>query len=245
MKADVVYTYRASGAKGSDDWELKHSLRTLEGQEWLGEVYIVGDLPAWASDEVRHIECGDPHKPKDANIIHKILTACNTPGISDHIVCNSDDHYIMRPVSYDELGPWRENPSRYPEAVRRKRENLWFRRMVETIEWCRANGYPDWVLQGHTPYPVEREKFIRAMECCPWDKRNGLLVHVYYNIAYPTEPPPERLDMTLRVNKALRPNQFKADADSCTFLNHNDRGLTVWLRGYIDSRFPDKSRWER
>jgi hypothetical protein len=88
---DIIYKYRAD----LSHWhELRYSLRSLSNLTDKGKVYIVGDLPQWACNVV-HIPCDDPYKDnKDANLIRKLLKACDSD-ISDDFMQMSDDMLIM------------------------------------------------------------------------------------------------------------------------------------------------------
>lgn len=239
MKLDVVYPL-IEPHRRNNGFELRCSLRSLEEQDWVGDVYVVGHRPAWIRDVI-HIECDDPYKPKDPNIIGKVLKACADERVSDRFVVNSDDHYILRPVTLDELGPWVENPSRWEDCNRRYLASWWCRRMVDTVMWCRRNGHPDFVLQSHIPYVVDKELYPKVMAQAPWAEGNGLTTHVYFNLTLRDEPPAEDAGTCARFCRASQKVDKKTEG--ARFANNNDPGLRS-LKPFLEKRFPTPSRWE-
>lgn len=241
-KVDVVYTV-ADMSLRRDDWELRYSLRSLAAQKWVRNVYIIGHKPKWATGVI-HVPCNDPLKPKDANIIRKVLLACEQPGITRRFVINSDDHYILRPIELAELGPWLENPCQLRESQERYRSSMWCRRLVDTVNWCRTKHLPQWVFECHIPYLVDRKRYQEIMAEIPWNIGNGLVTHVYYNLALDAEPPREEKTMTVRIKRPLHRDRLKELTARATFFNHNNTGLCPPVKAYLEALFPAKSRWE-
>lgn len=241
-RVDVVYTLANKSLK-RDDWELRYSLRSLAAQEWVRRVYLIGHRPKWVRGVI-HVPCDDPLKPKDANIIRKVLLACEQPGITKQFVINSDDHYILRPIALEELGPWQENPSQLKESVTRRNTSTWCRRLVETIAYCHGHRHPEWVFECHIPYLVDRARYQEVMACVPWKAGNGLVTHVYYNVALTDEPRLEDTHMTVRVKQFTRADRLAVLTAKATFLNHNNNGLCPAVKRYLEVLFPESSRWE-
>lgn len=237
---NVAYILAPGKSKRGDDFELKHSLRSLAEQDWVEDVFLVGYRPAWATDVI-HVPCDDPYPAKDANIISKILKAAEA--IGGPFVVNSDDQYLLQPVTVDELGPWLENPCKLDRARRQTGPSLWSRRLVDTVGWCKANGYPQWVFQSHVPYVVG-EDYAEVMGRVPWAEGNGLVTHVYFNLSLSVEPEPEPIGMVGRVGRAMAKNKVLNLIERASFLNHNDPGLCDPLVKWLEHRFPTPSRWE-
>jgi len=222
---DVVYPL-ADRSKHGDDFELRYSLRSLAEQSWVDRVFLVGHCPVWARN-VEHIECGDPYQNKDANLIAKVLLACER---SERFVVNSDDQYILTPT--DDFGPWADllyAPSR----------SRWSGRVEATRQWCCNHGYSDAVFQSHVPYVVDAERYRAVMAEAPWSEgRYGLTTHVYLNMT----AQPRGECSAVRIKGPERdPARF---IEGRTFLNHNDAGLNDALRAFLIARFPKPSKWE-
>ena len=146
---DVVYPL-ANLSKHKDDFEIRYSLRSLNCQSWVDRVFLIGHKPEFLKDVI-HIPCGDPYKNcKDANIINKILRACQED-VSDRFVVNSDDQIFLKEVSETDLECFIESPDKTMEYKLKSKTNNWHRRVVETKAWCLSNGYPDHVFHSHTP----------------------------------------------------------------------------------------------
>ena len=115
---DVVYTIGNFGKHG-DGFELRYSLRSIEEQDWVRNIYILGNCPDFLKN-VKHIPCPDHYrKSKDANIINKVLMACSYD-VSDDFIVNSDDHYILKKIDREELGPWLENSNVKEQALKKR-----------------------------------------------------------------------------------------------------------------------------
>lgn len=94
---DVVYVHK----HGKSDDELRYSLRSLKNMPH-DNVYICGDLPEWASENIIHI----PDRKYDwsimgnkfANQEAKWFTVCNDPRVSDNFIMMNDDFFVMKPI---------------------------------------------------------------------------------------------------------------------------------------------------
>ena len=98
---DVVYKL-GIGSKFNNK-ELKYSLRSLKNFKNLGTIYIVGEKPHWIDkDIVVHIPASDPYAVnKDANLIQKLMLACNDFNLSEYFLNFSDDQLILKPIDFD------------------------------------------------------------------------------------------------------------------------------------------------
>ena len=240
---DVVYTIGNFGKHG-DGFELRYSLRSLEEQDWVRNIYILGNCPDFLKN-VKHIPCPDHYrKSKDANIINKVLMACSYD-VSDDFIVNSDDHYILKKIDREELGPWLENSNVKEQALKKRFSSTWALRLIETENWCKKNGYHGGIFQSHIPYVVNKRRYQRIMCSVPWAQDNGLLTHVYQMIECPeAETEPE--GFTVRIHEQLT-NIKTVDSmlKKATFLNHNDNGFSNALKDWLIQRFPKKSKWEK
>lgn len=92
-----------------DDLELRSSLRSIAtfGRN-VGKVYVAGHCPAWLSEKVTKIPCGDiyrhtptTHGERNANVLSKMLKAIDTSDIGEEFLVSFDDHFYVRPVDFD------------------------------------------------------------------------------------------------------------------------------------------------
>ena len=74
---------------------------------WINNIYIVGENPMISNPMVKHIYAPDITKNnKDANIIHKLLTAINKiPKLTDNFLFCSDDILVTRKSSWEDFAP--------------------------------------------------------------------------------------------------------------------------------------------
>ena len=241
---DVVYPL-ANNSKFRDDWELRYSLRSLQQQDWVRHIYLVGHCPGWIK-AVTHITCDDPYTScKDANIINKIILACTCRHLSDQFLVNSDDQYILKPIDVYDLEPVLENPCRLSEFKAKQGMNTWHKRVVDTVQWCVKNSLPEWIFQSHVPYVVDKEDYVAVMSQIPWGKGNGFTTHIYLNLTREQTPCKEDKGRTLRVKGRINPEELRAQVSQAIFFNHNDSGLTPIVKNFLEEHFPVPSRWER
>jgi len=243
MKVDVVYTL-APMSKNGEDWELRYSLRSLSNQPWVGNIFIVGYKPEWVCNAI-HILLDDPYKSKDANIIRKVLKACEHPELSDDFIINSDDHYIMNKIRLMDLGPWLEYPSSLKDAYLKQVVSRWYIRLIKTIDFCNRRNLPQWVFESHIPYLVNKQKYQKVMSNIPYDKDNGLMTHIYYNLVLKYSPLKTIQGTVVRLKKEETYEEIKEKLKSCIFLNHNDQGLSDGLKQIMSERFSKPSPWEK
>jgi len=241
MRVDIVYPL-ANQSKDKDDWELRYSLRSLAAQDWVGNIYLVGYKPNWTIG-VTHVPMGDPCRAKDANIIRKILAVCNMPGVSNNLVINSDDQYVMRKIDLKDLGPWAEDPHNLKHLDVKRLASRWWQRVVDTMDCCTRVKRPQWVFEAHIPYLIDVQAYKKHMTKLPWNIGNGLTTHIYFNmvgVQAPAQPP----------KGFVFRNGHQEDTDAlqklagCTFFNHNNTGLTYAIKDWMAQRFPAPSPWE-
>lgn len=241
---DVIYPY-ANKSRSGDDWELRYSLRSLEQQPWVDSVYIIGYIPKWVKNVI-WIHCPDPYiSCKDANIINKILVACADRAVSENFVVNSDDQYILKPIGEEDLKAVIENPDRLKEYQRIATTNGWPKRLMDTVNWCKANGCDPWIFNSHIPYVVNKYDYPFCMCRLAWGQGNGYTTHAYLNMALDYVPEKEPVGRTIRVKSRVNESDFKNKINDAMFLNHNDSGLITVVKTFLENRFPNKSRWEK
>lgn len=241
---DIIYPI-CKGSKYQDDVELRFSLRSLEQQSWVGKVYLVGHRPAWAIN-VHHIPQSDPYLHcKDVNIINKVLRACYERELSEEFLVNSDDQLFLRPIAPEDITPMLERGTSASTYRVKATTNNWYRRVRETMDWCRANKHPDWILQSHTPYVVSKHLYPEVMMGIPWARGNGFFTHVYFNLTESRTPPMEPAGYAVRIKAPLSISSIRKEVlPDSVFLNFNNNGLSAGMLEWLKERFPKPSRWE-
>lgn len=238
---DVVYTLGA-GSKWGDN-ELRYSLRSLEKNfPDLGRVFIVGHKPDWAVGVV-HIPMEDVHKHnKDANIIDKVLAACNA-GVTEQFVFCSDDQLFASPVRFADMrafhiGDLKDKPDSFWGG------GSWKNRLKATRDVLAAHGLPTLHYDSHVPTPYSREAFIKAASRFDYKPGSGYTINTLCcNAAGVKGEPLGKRKLT--IEKAGNDTErMRNDMRGKWFLGYNDAGLTDELKDVLGEMFPDKSRFE-
>ena len=223
------------------DNELRYALRSVERNlAGLRRVYIVGHRPDWLRSII-HLPADDLDRNKDANIIEKILLACEQPELSQRFLFLSDDQVLLEPCWPADFGPFYAGDAR---ALGGRSRSRWRRRLLRTGQQLAAAGLPSANYDLHVPTVMERE-MARAV-FAQWEDciKDGMCVcTLYHNAAGGTscslgntrarfETP--RYD-AVAIQQALRGRRF---------LQYNDRGLTPAFRQVLADLFPEKSSFE-
>jgi len=241
-------------SRGHEDLELRYMLRSVSRHfQDLCRVLIVGHRPAWLKmgNRLEHLACDDPHpRAKDANIIRKILKACEYLG--EDFIVNSDDQIFCQDVhSRDLWNAWLDPAIDLERSSARRKSSLWHDRMLLTVDECKRRQWPEWVFEVHIPYPVDHEWYPRLMQGLDYSTGNGLLTHIYLN-AYFAEGFPRRFSeptaspklLTTRLKRAITYNEARSALARYRFVNFNDAGFTAGMKQALEEKFPDPSPWE-
>lgn len=250
----VYYPYWEGGAR----WEeLRYSLRSLERHLKADyEVVIVGDKPAWLTN-VTHIpyernnsEVGSALK-NTLRMMLLLLDWLEATGEDDAWFLRMyDDVYFLKDRSEEDL--------RVTRLVRDAGEALqiasggmvWRRQVTETIVALRERGYEGYLTESHCPelFAADKMRFVYSAFGLP--ERELLTSTLYYNLF-----PHERMMMDKKVERALfygsetaysfGPGMVERKCADKVFLNHNDQGLDGEVKGFLERRFGERSRFEK
>lgn len=234
---DVVYPLVPSR---QGDLEIRYSLRSFARYfADLGQVWIVGHKPAWVTG-VKYLRAGDPHPNKDANLIAKLHQVCLHAESSERLVFASDDQFLLRPVSWPMLGPYRL----YDLARRNPGSNRWCKRLLRTKDWLAGRELSTWHCDTHTPAPIERVAFLDVVALCPeYVQGEGYAVNTLYQnaAATPTRPLGQR---RAQVFEPLDDGPLWEAAAGRWFLAINDRAVNDAMRRALAAWFPEPCRFE-
>jgi hypothetical protein len=250
-KMDVVYPL-TNMSKEKEDFELRYSLRSLEMQPWAGNLFLIGYKPAWVKNAF-HIIFPDQWTInfKDKNIIKKMLRACVDDRISDPFIANSDDQYWLKVIEPEEMNiPPREFPAQMDRSKAGIFRNLWVRRQYETVEFLKKNKKSEIRFEGHVPYLIEKNKYLKTMSKIPWEMGNGFLIIVYHGWNFHADNGfkiEDRDGVLLRIKNDMSHNDIQEriqKESKVLFLNHNNSGFGIGMKEYLKKTFPNPSRWE-
>lgn len=251
---DAVYPYINEG----DDWSLKYSLRALEENFFdLRQVWVVGDKPDWANDNLNVIQvphnhgnlsCGDYRRNRD--VCHKILTAALEPEMTKEFLYLADDHYILVPWTVDDFYSRdqlvREDLTSWTEDQKQDL-NAWQVAVWSTYDKLRTEGCRGWSYETHTPKVLNKRALAEMFALFGY--QDGMLIwHTAYFNMFPIEGRANLSEESSKKAGFYEPTD-RETIDSrirdAVFLNHNGNGLNENLKDAISSLFPQKSSFEK
>ncbi|HTD94617.1 MAG TPA: hypothetical protein VK644_12415 [Chitinophagaceae bacterium] len=174
---DLVYIVGATGAL--DHLELRHSIRSMQQHlTGIGQIVIVGHCPA-DLEGVLHIPADDETADPAKNIYRKILKACEDPRVSDHFLCASDDHFLLKDFAAEEF------PNFYSEDLHesadfQSKENYYKKHLESTIAALEAQELPTLNYNVHCPILYYKSMFLEVMPGYEWNVKHGYLCKSLY-----------------------------------------------------------------
>ena len=154
---DVVIPYK----KGRSTEELRFCLRSVEKNlPFIGRVFIIGELPEWASDEIIHIPSEQRHE-KSANVAVSHRIAANDERISDNFVLMNDDMFIMRELQ--EIPLWHGTPlSEFFTLFGTRVPRSYYTDLIKRALSIVRHDLPHWEL--HIPIVLNKSKFKHVLD---------------------------------------------------------------------------------
>ena len=164
---DVLYIYRSSG---SDDLELRYSLRSLAASQVAPrKVWIFGDRPAWLADDralVEHV----PHE-STARLFRFKLPVVNgflltflaslIPDLAFEFFWFADDYILLEPVTAEDLSQLRVLEDLAQLKTRGRgmyKDALW-----RTHDTLKRLGYGSLNFECHVPQPYTRKRHLERL----------------------------------------------------------------------------------
>jgi hypothetical protein len=242
MATDVVY-HLGTASKWQNN-EIRYSIRALEKNFLdLGRIFVVGFCPPWLTGVV-HLDVPDRHKHnKDANLIDKVLAACDA-GVSDQFVRSSDDEMILMPSHVADLKPY--HAGNLQGRGKQFWRGGWRQRLQLTMELLKSRGLPTLHYDTHLPKVFDRELFRRVMSECQYQRGNGFTIDtLYLNHAGLKNPPRltnQKVTMEAGVTSA---HEVRKRISGKRYLGYNDSGLTVAFKQVLQEMFPVASKFEK
>ena len=261
---DAVIPYVVS----RKDWaELRYALRALE-QNFLdlNRVFLVGDLPDWI-DPNSVVWVPNPEGSQDANVFQRnyhfcraLWLAAELDQISEEFLYLADDHYILTPRTANDFRDVvlvKENMAAYTQEQRRTGDTDWQRMLWKTVDRLLDAGHTGWNHETHTPKLVNKANLRNCMAHMGFGQGDLIWQTAYFNMYPPREGAKAYLvdesglkagfyrNWSDETQSELEYLEIKAKGDAAVFLNHNDEAICAPLLQYIDSRFPEPSRFEK
>ncbi|MFA5816200.1 MAG: hypothetical protein WC865_11320 [Bacteroidales bacterium] len=232
---DIVYVL-GTGSGWSDN-EIRFSLRSVfKNLTNIGQIFIVGEKPAGLKGFI-HIDHPDEFSSinADANIIRKVLRACQDPRVSEKFLFINDDHIIMKPMRADRMPPFHKGDMK-SFHLDYFSFNEWRKRLYKTMIALEEQNLPTLHFDCHTPIIFEKEKFIEAMSRFDYASGIGLCMKsLYGNIYYPDAPCLAEQKKT--VFKSYTLDELNLRFEKPILLSFNDQGLNDSLKIFLYQNF--------
>lgn len=224
---DIVYVLKCGRYEDCD--ELRFSLRSLDNIPHR-DVHIFGDKPDW----VRNIIYHDFAQVEErwANVNKLLKCACYDQSVTDDFILMNDDFYIMSAI--DDVPYYADETlmDRYNEIAKEyENESLYQRGLKQASEALSEAHKPTCNFELHIPIILNKKKLLPIVKKYPKSCARRSLYCNIYGIK-----PVQHKDV-----KIYDPEARNLPTD---FLSSNDGKFTGSLREVVESRFPNKCKYE-
>ena len=242
---DLVYVV-GTGSKWQDN-ELRFSLRSVaKNLTGYGKVWIIGDCPCFVQGvEHRYYPDNDlSGNNNDANMIDKILFACQQE-ISEEFIFMNDDFFVLKPMHVDEIpvmhkGDMTEKPKDYWRIT-----GIWQQRLLNTFNQLKARGMSTMLYDMHCPMPMNKTLFPEVIKNWDYKVEPGLNFRsIYGNTIHKGEGLRNNGHKFTVFTRKIYP-VIKKEAERAWFMAVNDSGLTSVSKSFIRSMFLEQSEFEK
>ena len=189
VKHDLVYVL----GKGSKykNLEIKISITSMLKfcKHWIGNIYIVGEDPGIRNDKVKHIYAPDITKAnKDANIIHKLMTAIwKIPELTENFLFCSDDILVTKDTDWDDFAPryvfeYKQNEEARKLLYEEAKSNPWDILMLKTLDRFWGNREHIYFYEPHIFAPINKRYFKQMCSQIDYtSSKNVIIMCLWFN----------------------------------------------------------------
>lgn len=242
---DLVYVV-GTGSKWADN-ELRFSLRSVaKNLTGYGKVWIIGECPCFVQGvEHRYYPDNDlSGNNNDANMIDKILFACQQE-ISEEFIFMNDDFFILKPMHVEDIpvmhkGDMTEKPQQFWRIT-----GIWQQRLLNTFNSLKARGMTTMLYDMHCPMPMNKKLFPEVIK--DWDYRPepGLNFRsIYGNTVHKGKGVRNNTEKFTVFKKKPWPVIAK-QVEAGLFMAVNDSGLNIVTKAFLRSEFTEQSIYEK
>ena len=244
MNTDLVYVLgTGSGWRNN---EIRYSLRSVQkNMKGVGNIWVIGEDTGFFTDKVRHIYHPDEltkHRNADGNMALKILRACAEPELSENFLFMNDDFIINKPIVAGEI-PWLHKNDMATRDHKFWTSQFYRFRLRRTFDVLKERGLPTMQYDYHAPMLMNKNHFPRVMEQFDYKEDIGYTFRSLYgnSMALPCEPIGQ---WKVTIYKEFNFYGIQKHVKNATFVGYNDKGLYKSLMYWLQSTFPDRSRYE-
>lgn len=247
-KIDVVYILGTGSAWNNN--EIRFSLRSIEkyGLD-TGNIFIVGEKPAFLSNNIIHIPASDIYNPMvnaDGNIAHKVGLACADKRLSENFLFINDDHILLKPVNLKSIPYYHKGDLNSMNTYTNEwfGVNYWRSRLKRTRDCLNLKGLTAYHFDCHVPMVINKETFITVMSDFPIGDGIGLTMKSLYGNSIESGNWKILQNQKKVVFGQMIIDQIKVHLRDCQFMAYNDNGLNKALKIWLYGEFPDQSIYE-
>lgn len=230
---DLVIPFRHSI---NADKELIYVLRSAERYiPTLGNIIIVGDSPSsLLLKNIINIPCKDfstASKYKEKNIAIKLLKACNSKVVSDDFIYSNDDEFLLREYEYKYYHKGKEWDGKgiYAETETNTRMAI-----------GEDNNFNNFNV--HCPRIFSKHRLEQTILHLNWDIPYGYSLNTMY--AYMNNIQGE-FDPDLKIKAHYSTNDIFQKTRGRNFFSISDNSFKSPVINFLDSVFPNQSKWEQ
>lgn len=245
---DVYYPYYHGGAR----WhELQYSLRSIEKHfRFEYRVWLVGDKPDWIQNvmHIPHSRTKDIQENTTYDAVDKFLLYLEHPEVSCCVIRMYDDMYILKDVSLEEISVPKSMPGQLPA-----KGGVWMNQLRRTIEAVKKRGYAGINTETHCPERFDTKLMLEVIRSYDALNNRYLTSTLYHNTCLkPEDLVPISKDIAVQfydgsdgIVKVSNSGNIAEKCQGKMFLNHNNTGLNMNLKVFLQRSFPYKSKFEK
>ncbi len=233
--------------------EMKYSLRSLEKNlvDMEFRIWVVGDKPAWLSDEAHFIDVPCSGKTTRLDQALKRVAVDHHPEINEEYLWMNDDIYFINPVTYADLcipkilGDLKSRMNQYDP------QTIWGSDMHATYRKLKTEKMPTLNYAIHMPYLYEKTKSKKLFQLFNLEANPFVFENLYYNLFYPHLLPyhlslDETNNLLFCINRQ-NPNwnTVATQLKGKKFMNNSEAGMSDRLKKMLMSLFAEKSKFEK
>jgi len=227
--------------------ELRYTLRSIAANARdLGRIFIVTErLPSWIQN-VEHVHAKDIYPAnKDANLIRKVLLACQREDLTDRFLFWSDDQVLIHTIALPMI------PISYGDKKVDEASNLtWRNRLYNTGLLLKKRQRPIVFYDTHCPQPYNKSEFVDIFSKTPYQEQPGLCINTAFfnqlNLENESRMHMHAVKMTFESKTTQRAVEQEVDREPLKyFMGHNDIGWRSGVNQYLASTYKQKCQFEK
>jgi hypothetical protein len=233
--------------------ELLITLRSIEENFKVPHVIrIIGDLPDWASDQLRADHIATPliagmHYAHCLDVNNKMRTYLANPASADQFIYTYDDIVFLNPVKKSDITRLKADSfieSKEFILANSTGSRKWNNLLITTFRFLKSKGLPTFNYETHLPRLFKCADLQTVFDFPDFSIDPFLFSTVYFNMFFKSKPVILGSDRCNIKATIYEDNLSQvAIADLCQdklFLNFNSKGYSRQMQRFLHKRFPNK-----